>query len=223
MGSFGWAAYILPFVEAETTYALIDFNVQAYCEAIGDYGNGTIRTNLGNPVNREAANSQPSVFVCPSAHRVAPENQQKDYGINGGTCQTCCVERNGANKDGIAYLNSGISMRDVLDGTTNTFMFLELAHWAPHSWCQMDQPCNPFFFVHHESEGYVCAMRGSGPLPPNDAYIADTRGAYSDHPAGIQAALVDGNVRFVSDDADFRVYQATFTRSGGESESLTGQ
>lgn len=223
MGSFGWPAFILPFVEAETVYGSIDFNVQAFCEEIGDYSNGTIRTNLGNSVNQEAANSQPPVFVCPSAHRVAPETQHKDYGINGGLCVSCCVERNGANKDGIGYLNSAVHMRDVLDGTTNTFMFLELAHWAPHSWCRMDQPCNPFFFVHHESEGYVCAMRGSRPLPPNDAYIGDTRGAYSDHPGGIQSALTDGNVRFVSEDVDFRVYRATFTRMGRETESLTNE
>jgi hypothetical protein len=119
-------------------------------------------------------------------------------------------------------LNSAVEFRHVTDGTSNTFLFLELAHWAPHSWCAMEQPCNPFFFVHHESEGYVCCMRGTRPLPPNDAYIADTRGAYSDHPGGIQASLTDGSVRFVSDTVDFGVYRATFTTFGREPESISG-
>lgn len=60
----------------------------------------------------------------------------------------------------------------------------------------------------------------TGPLPPNDPYIADTRGAYSDHEGGIQVAMGDGSVRFVSDNVDYLTYQAAFTRNGNEALNL---
>ena len=238
MGSFGWPAYILPYMEAGNIHAQINFNVQAFVEAVADYRNGTIRSNLGNVANRTPANSQPLTFVCPSARRVASaaKNKHKDYAINGGVCDTCCVERNGSQKDGMGFWNSGVPLREVTDGTSNTFMLLELANYAPHSWCgartggpgglgtSVPEPCNPFFFVHHQSQGYVCSNQGvARPLPPNDVYVADTRGAYSDHPNGIQASLVDGSVRFVSDNIDFATYRASFTRGGNETLTVASQ
>ncbi len=231
MGSFGWPAYILPYIEAGNVHARINFNVQAYVESNADRRNGTIRT-MGDPINRPAAESQPLVFVCPSQrrHSLAPKNKHKDYAINAGTCQSCCVERNQTNRDGMGYLNSAVPMREVTDGTTNTFMFLELPSWAPHSWCAartnntfVVEPCNPFFFVHHQSQGYVCSRVGTRPLPPNDAFVTDTRGAFSDHPSGIMASLVDGSVRFVSDNVNFTVYDASFSRGTGETDTISSQ
>jgi prepilin-type N-terminal cleavage/methylation domain-containing protein/prepilin-type processing-associated H-X9-DG protein len=236
IGSFGWPAFILPFMESRNIYEKINFNVQAYTESIGDYSNGTIRTAQGDVSNKLAASSQPKTFVCPSARRPgrSPVNEHKDYAINGGVCDSCCVERNGANKDGMGFLNSGVPLREVTDGTTNTFLLLELANWAPHSWCgsrgggpsglglSVPEPCNPFFFVHHQSEGYVCSNEGVGrPTPPNDVYKANTRGAFSDHPGGIQVSFVDGSVRFVSNNIDFATYRATFTRGGEETLSAS--
>jgi prepilin-type N-terminal cleavage/methylation domain-containing protein len=232
-GSFGWPAFILPFMEGSTIHEKINFGVPAYVQSIGDYRNGTIRT-LGNAANQLAANSQPKTFVCPSARRVSlsTRTSHKDYAINGGVCDSCCVERNGSQMDGMGFLNSAVPLREVTDGTSNTFMLLELANWAPHSWCgcrtggptglgtSVPEPCNPFFFVHHQSQGYVCSNEGvARPLPPNDVYKANTRGAFSDHPGGVQTSMVDGSVRFIRDSIDFTVYRASFTRGGGESQS----
>jgi len=218
LGSFGWPAFLLPYLEQEALQEQINFDVPAYVQSIADYSNGTIRT-LGDPLNREAANSMPPVFVCPSAHRVRSATEHKDYGINGGY-GLCCVERNTASTEGIGYLNSAVAIKDITDGTSNTFMFLEFAHWGPHSWCRKNDGCNPFFFVHHQSQGYVCATKGGIPAPPNDPLPGDTRGAFSDHPGGVQAAVCDGRVVFVSDDADFTSYVATFTKAAAEVVTL---
>jgi prepilin-type N-terminal cleavage/methylation domain-containing protein len=249
MAGFGWPAFILPYIEAQNIHQQINFNVGSYVDSIGDYRTGTMRV-LGNPINQLPSESQPQIFVCPSARRVAgaPKNKHKDYAVNGGTCPSCCVERPRASLptgnppalpnslDGVAHLNSGIALREVTDGTSNTFLFLEKNNYAPQSWCGVraasatdlnaqlvPEPCNPFFFVHHQSSGYVCAGVGTRPLAPNDAFIADARGAYGDHPNGVMASLVDGSVRFVSDNIDYATYRASHTRGDGESLSVAGQ
>jgi prepilin-type processing-associated H-X9-DG protein len=40
--------------------------------------------------------------------------------------------------------------------------------------------------------------------------------ATSYHPGGVNAALMDGSVRFFTDGVDLRVWRAVSTRSGGE-------
>jgi len=154
-GHFGWPAFILPYVEQQALFDRIDFTKQAYAESIpeqsGWAGPSGERGPAGDPVNKEASESQPATFVCPSAHRVKPENTFKDYGINAGTGR-CCPERNGPH-DGIAWLNSYVRIEDVRDGTSNTFMFLEFAHFGNHSWVPYDWGANQFFWVHHVSQG----------------------------------------------------------------------
>lgn len=224
MGSFGWPAFILPYLEAANVYNQINFSLPAYVEQIEDYTGSAVqlRGPLGNAANKAAANSQPAVFVCPSNHGTSyPPTRYKDYSINGGL-GACCVERNLQSAEGMGYLNSRVAMRDVIDGTSNTFLLLEKPNWAPQSWCMKEYGCNPFFFVHHQSQGYVNAGDGNfgtagyRPFPPNDAYIANTRGAYSEHVGGVQVTLVDGSVRFISENIDFNSYAASFTKAGGE-------
>ena len=211
-GHFGWPAFLLPFMEQQPLYDQIHFDKQAYAEFLAD-----VSGSQGDPVNRDAALSMPSTFVCPSAHRVRPQNEQKDYGIN-ATVKDCCPERS-TNHNGIAWFNSAVSIAHIRDGTSNTFMFLEFAHFGPHSYIKSDKGSNPFFFVHHTSEGYVTAAEHDGsPRPPN-CTIDNGRSSHSDHPGGVQATMCDGHLVWVSDHMDFSVYQATFTRAGAEVES----
>jgi hypothetical protein len=101
-------------------------------------------------------------------------------------------------------------------------MFLEFAHFGNHSWVPYDWGANQFFWVHHVSQGYVTPNDHRGgsliPTPPNDTRW-NGRAAHGDHPTGVQASMCDGHVLFVSNDIDFTVYEATFTRSDLETES----
>ena len=218
-GHFGWPALILPFMEGQAIYDQIDFSVQAFCESIPESPRGwgsPDRGPAGSPRNRLAANSQPPTFVCPSAHRVQPENQHKDYAINGGSGNQCCIERNGPH-DGVAWIKSDVKITDVTDGTSSTYLFLECAHWAPRGWVDQETGSNPFFFITHNSNGYVIALSAEGPAPPNVRLENfNTRSTYSEHPDGISVAYVDGHVAWVSDYIDFNVYLAEHTREGGE-------
>ena len=157
-GHFGWPALMLPYVEGGNLFDRIDFNKPAYANSIPE--NSTDRGPSGDTANKFASENMPAVFVCPSAHRVKPENEFKDYGMNGGT-GTCCPERN-ANPNsmkGIGFLNSSISIAKVKDGTSRTFLLLEFAHFGNHSWVPYDKGSNQFFWVHHVSQGVCCCSR----------------------------------------------------------------
>ncbi len=104
-GIFSWAARILPYVEGDNVYNLIDFTIPAYAVNVPEDhtlspwvgtnnnrgpGNptvpagvvGDVKPGVVNP-NILAASSQPKVFLCPSAPRgtFADPSQMKDYAI----------------------------------------------------------------------------------------------------------------------------------------------
>lgn len=219
-GYFSWSALVLPYMEAQNVYDQIDFTVPAYAESLpeGSRGwGGPERGPAGDVKNQIAALSQPSTFVCPSAVRVQPVNQYKDYAINAGSGLKCCVDRNGPH-DGLAWMLSEVGIEEITDGTTNTYLLLECAHNGPRGWVDPDTGSNPFLFVTHNSNGMVIAHTAVGSGPPNfrrhDAF--NTRGAYSDHPGGINVAYADGSVDFVTDFIDFDIYWAFHTRAGDE-------
>jgi hypothetical protein len=202
-------------MENQPLYDTINFNVQAYAEHIPEDSSwGPERGPAGHSDNRHAATSMPATFVCPSAHRVQPPTEQKDYGINAGTGM-CCPERNDGHT-GIAWYKSSVALKDIKDGVTNTFMFLEFAHFGNHSWIDYDRGSNQFFWVHHTSQGYVVSSEHDGtPTPPNDT-TWNSRAAHSDHTGGVQTTMCDGHLVWISDNIDFKVYRAAFTRAGAE-------
>ncbi len=208
-GHFSWAAIILPFVDQKPLYDMIDFNKPAYSnhvwDSIGDRG------PAGDPANAAAAVLCPAVYYCPGARRVAYWNEQKDYGINGDG--GCCPERTQAGMRGVAYVNSQVKMGQVTDGTSNTLMFTDLAHWSVHSWAATDKGSNPFLFVHHESQGYVQGTSNGGVMNANST---NNRAPQSNHPGGCQAAMCDGRVIWLANEIDVNVYNALFTIAGNE-------
>jgi prepilin-type N-terminal cleavage/methylation domain-containing protein len=237
-GTFSWAAYILPYVEAQTVYNTINFNYPAYTPYFQEYGasprtssalynSGVAVANgpanglgFGDQVNSKAAVSMPSVFVCPAAPRGRPENEQKDYGINGGIqSKGCCAERSRTNSaEGMAWLGSQVRIGEVTDGTSNTFMFLELMNYAYHGRMDYGFGSNPFLFVNEAGQGYVIGSTNgtvAGVWPPNDE-VTNFRGSEGPHNGGIFAVMVDGHVTFVSDSVTPAVYLAAFTRNGNE-------
>jgi prepilin-type N-terminal cleavage/methylation domain-containing protein len=233
-GTFGWAAYLLPYVEADNVYRLLNFNYPAYTPFFEEYGTGArtppqltrfgapaAGTGYGDLANATAASSLPKVFICPAARRARLENEQKDYGINGGIqSHGCCAERSTTNSsEGMAWLGSAVRMTDVTDGTSNTFLFFDLMNYAMHGRIDYAKGSNPFFFVNEAGQGYVTGSTNgtvAGVWMPNDE-TPNRRGPESDHPpGGVFAALADGHVAWVNNSVTPAVYLAAFTRAGGE-------
>jgi prepilin-type N-terminal cleavage/methylation domain-containing protein len=221
-GTFGWPAYILPFIEGDNVYKVINFNAPAYTPWFEEYGSSTggRPQPYGDLTNAQAATTMPKVFICPAARRARPANEQKDYGINGGIqSQGCCAERSMTkSSEGMAWLRSQVRIADVTDGTSNTFFFMDLMNYAEHGRIDFSKGCNPFFFVNEAGQGYVIgATNGkvTGVWPPNDE-TPNHRGPESDHVGGVLAAMVDGHVTWVPNSVNPAVYLAAFTRDGGE-------
>ncbi len=227
-GHFSWSALILPYMEQQGLYTLIDFNSPAYASQIWEYSGGNFasapidRASQVPPqsaINRIPCTSMPKSFSCPSAKPTAPRNEFKDYAINGGIF-TCCPERhtflNNTALDGVAFMGLGIRLAEITDGTSNTFLFLEAAHSKNQSWSPANKGANHFMWVHHPSQGYVQARtNGNLPSPPNDTQ-PNTRSSSSGHPTGVLTTMADGHVTFVSNNVDQIVWQNTYTRFGGE-------
>ena len=145
---------------------------------------------------------------------------------------SCCPER-ATSSDGIGHKNSKVRLMDVSDGTSNTFLLLEQASSyselgrGPTSQKYQWLPTNPFVWVSHHSQGMAIAAVGTGrPMPPNPApalmyaWGQNARTVWGFHPGGVQTALCDGSVRFVLDTIPQAIWQATFTRNGGEAVLL---
>jgi prepilin-type N-terminal cleavage/methylation domain-containing protein len=243
-GTFSWSAYILPYIEGSTVYNLINFNYPAYTPDFEEYGsqnrtssavyNSGVATgptgsapNLGygDIVNKQAALSMPAVFRCPAVPTtIFLSDNQKDYGINGGTqVGGCCAERNTTRStDGIAWVGSSVKLVQVTDGTSNTFLYLELTHWANHGETTSGYGSNPFMFVNEAGQGIAMASNNgaySGVLPPNTEVLND-RGAESNHVGGLYVAMADGSIHWVSNNVNTLAYYDAFTRAGGESTQL---
>jgi len=220
-GMIGWPAFVLPFMEQNALHDTINFGQRAWTNDMGDpffeeYG----VDSGGGSDNQLAAESMPNVFVCPSAPRRGPETEFKDYAINAGRSgNSCCPER-ATMYDGIGNKNSNVTMAQIVDGTSNTFMFLEQSNFdIGDRMTAENAAANPFFWVNHASQGYV----------DGDFYINDfdyrTTGRFprGHHPGGITASMCDGSVLFVPETIGRDPYRNTFTRGGGEVETAVNE
>jgi prepilin-type N-terminal cleavage/methylation domain-containing protein len=234
-GIFSWAAIILPYVEADNVFKTMNLNVPAYADNVvedprlsswapanGERGPGQLTVAGAPNPNILASRGQPKVFVCPSAPRAQFGNPStmKDYAIvydsgRTGFNENCCPERrNDRNYTGMGWVDSKLKITDAVDGTSNTFLFLEKAHFANQSWCSEGMGCNQFFWVHHMSQGMVTASQPPNWTNPN------SRAARGFHAGGLVAAYADGHIGFVPNGINFTVYMAVGTRNGGEVVSL---
>ncbi|WP_425395545.1 DUF1559 domain-containing protein [Aeoliella sp.] len=115
-----------------------------------------------------------------------------------------------------SYYKGGVKLKQIPDGTSNTFMVGEAspidnnsAAWSSDGdWAITGIELNWDF----ENSGYCTGTNGTG----GSSCWPRIRGFRSFHPNGVNFAKCDGSVSFVSDDIDHPTYRALSTREGGE-------
>ncbi|MCA9269722.1 MAG: DUF1559 domain-containing protein [Planctomycetales bacterium] len=114
------------------------------------------------------------------------------------------------NGEGVLFLNSRITQRDITDGLSKTVMLGERSSKLGSSvWVGV---------VEGAAANMERVVGSADHVPNSPAHHFDDFSSH--HPTGAHFVTVDGAVRLISDDIDPAVYQALATRRGGETASF---
>lgn len=207
---WGWGAYILPYIDQTQLYN---------------------KLNVGDPMDLNNANllalvrSVIPTYRCPSdPHRNPSMNDTTTIRYGSGAAVSIGLSNyvaihgamdnncpSGANLDtgGLFYVNSNINLKDILDGSSNTWLASERdtvqpppragitveRHFGAY-WAGTSAPrCGDNNYDLYKVFGYVVPTYGE---INGSAVRGDRRELASQHVGGIQVVCADGSARFVS-------------------------
>lgn len=221
----GWTILVLPYVEQQSLYDSIDFTQP-----------------MTAAVNQPARSTQLSFMLCPSepngkvrCARAGGNWARGNYGANIGMVNPHRTGAYGvapasdqwnAGQRGVMGANLSLSIGEIKDGTTNTFLLMELrvglsasdirGTWAMGQ-CGASSVCSHGNNVSGGGGPNTCVVGAddlqdsTGTNAANDATVAQQQCMFahvndnwqafprSSHGGGIFVALGDGSVRFISD------------------------
>lgn len=241
-----WRALILPYIEQQSLYDQIDFSdmLQSNCWGTNptrQYVHGRTRVDAflcpsdPTPPHGNWGGQQPTNYAGIYGARETnnPFQRNAQYGY---TCHTRSLR-------GIFEWDT-VSMRDVVDGTSNTVMIGEvyrgkvLYRYGGSGNTETGERCMAWI----EESGWCGAETGTPPnfVDERTSTPANQRGDIvnwtdsvhsckagrmpisSLHPGGAQAAYADGSTQFIPESVDQGVWAATGTKFGKETEVFTG-
>jgi prepilin-type N-terminal cleavage/methylation domain-containing protein len=191
--------------------------------------------NYGNshPANLQVVSQVIPAYLCPSGviRRPVPLGTCDANNRAPGTYAVCAGSTSGwgtALPGGVPHngiftgAGSAVTkMRDITDGTTNTFLTGESA-WNFPDYMFTSGACTGqvrWGFTYWSSPYPLSTMFSTaGPFNPKRLNGDSNRlGNFrSDHTGGVQMGLGDGSVRFVNENIDHALLDALATRAGGE-------
>ena len=232
-----WSTHVLPQIEQANLYETLVFQ---------ESGPGNWAYDDGP--NEAAAGTYIPTFRCPSMaipehvdNNGIPGRVPTSYRGNAGSeassddTSTIVIDGSKAleniDQDGMFFACSKMKFRDILDGTSNTFLIGEsytdptfgkdgqaMDHWTIGSPqadpCRCDGGTGGTEFS--EFVGTTIAPVNARRIDPtlHGRLMELSFGSY--HVGGAQFTLCDGSVRFVSDSVDMETYQAASSRDGKE-------
>lgn len=209
---FGWAAMILPYLEQTAVYQQFDWNVPLHA--------------TGNLTARER---HLPIFLCPSdpvsgtgyveMGPVPERYAMASYAANFGPPDLDATQEQ---RWGMFSRNSMTRLRDALDGLSQTLMVGERVNgpfrngalhgnhfsyetaWsgAIRDWDEQD-----------DDHGHMTLFQ-TGHTPNNP--LSDDRDVSAPHIGYANFLMGDGSVRGITENVDFKLYQALSTRAGSE-------
>ena len=221
-GYWSWSTYILPYIEQQSLYDLIDFkqpyfdtpfvsgsrNTQAMATKISTY------TCPSDPQGGEGVQESGPTLLCSMTNMVAVTDSCYAYDPSSGFTYNA---RAFPEVDGIFGGIRRCAIADIKDGTTNTLALGEITGKGSgtkigHFWI---------------ADNFLSTFTGiNGPFTvPGGTYPTGTTGMYdtgfaSFHPGGCHFAMADGSVQFLSQSTSQAVLAALTTRNGPSPKNL---
>ncbi len=232
---FSFAAFILPYIEQQTVYSMIDWKLAS-----------------SDAANKAAGAVWINTFICPSdpivkgyvADGYAPTNYLANQGIK-GECRLNCPTGNTCT--GVFGHNTFMPASAIRDGLSNTLCLSETLKGDGDISTLDDN------YIYDTSKAFTAddidacqsvtpnaSIRGcrwidgktyynmfNASRAPNDPRVdclAPSNGcsnfaARSAHSSGVNASMMDGSVHFLPDSTDVSIMQALGTSAGGETVS----
>jgi prepilin-type N-terminal cleavage/methylation domain-containing protein/prepilin-type processing-associated H-X9-DG protein len=202
-----WLVQILPFIDDGATFQHVNFSVGVF-----------------DPKNEAVRKVSRSYMQCPSdgrGYRGTDKPGQNNY----AGCHHHVEAPIDANNQGVLFLNSRISTRDIPDGSSFTLLVGEKRigeadlGWMSGTRATLRNTGTP---INKTLEPGLEGRFGAGRLPGspedkpqtgNPLYVG---GFSSYHPGGANFAMVDGSVRFLSETIDKSLYEAFGNRADGK-------
>jgi len=215
-----WTVMILPYLDEGPRYNQFNFE-----------GRFTISSNQpGVTVNDDEFKKSLNKYQCPSdPNSGSGVNNLNYFGVQGGgpTSQISCSNVSGQRVfyiNGLLFHNSKVQIRDIIDGTTNTFLLAESkyglnpqsrsdgihAGWA--SGTALNTSGNPYTLV----AALLQINSIAGHAGTQDTIGKFSRLFGSFHVGGCHVTLADGSVRFISENIDINTYHILAQRADGQ-------
>jgi prepilin-type N-terminal cleavage/methylation domain-containing protein/prepilin-type processing-associated H-X9-DG protein len=214
---WGWAAFLLPYLEQNNLYDQIDLRKPVQASA-------AIETML--PIYLCPSDSLPSGpfsisdATFTSLFLAAPSSYAATVG------QDAC-EVNDLTGDGVFYRNSKTRIADIIDGTSNTTMIGDRA-WSQTNGIWAGAPSGAVSRAGAQNPWPNATGSAQALILVHNNWINITTDAdgglddfSSNHPGGVNILFADGSVHFIRnitvDGQERRSFWAMGTRAGGES------
>jgi prepilin-type N-terminal cleavage/methylation domain-containing protein/prepilin-type processing-associated H-X9-DG protein len=216
-----WPEALLPFIEQDNLQKILDLTVREYGNCLGPNSTGAQVIQIMLCPSDQLPNTVTTYTTGGKTYYFG----MNSYGGNGGT-KSYYLDAT-MTTDGIFWINSRVRIADILDGTSNTFLFGERYHrddvypaietlggWA---WANFNAP-EDYIFSAWVPVNYTLppGTKVGPPLYPEDDRICAFG---SGHTGGANFCFADGSVRFMTliSNADLPLLRALATRAGGES------
>lgn len=236
--TLGWMFRILPYIEQAPLFQSVDQN--------GTPGVNWADKIVGNSApaaNLTARRTIVNAYLCPSNPQAKRVNGQSNFadswdtGLDGartdyvgsmGFSQSGhrdCPFANYAgeqwghalyidappihNENGVFGWHGCVTIANIVDGTSNTVGVVENHHWR-----EKEDPSSVFGDAMWMGGYAIHSMKMAPNTDPNGDFRCDQWS--STHTGGVQVAMCDGSVRFVSENIDWTIRRAIGTRAKGE-------
>jgi prepilin-type N-terminal cleavage/methylation domain-containing protein/prepilin-type processing-associated H-X9-DG protein len=237
-----WIVMILPFIEQKPLYDTVNFKATEATVGYPAYGgNCHIAAEPINTLLCPSCNQLQSLgtgagetYTKPGTTTAVANYTTHYYGVLGplgtipqfgGTVPTPAptYRQEGPSgygdfsMEGVMGRNRCHRFRDIIDGTSNTFMLGEL------SWNEAKIYRTFVRGTHENTSGCAKNIRDGINVTPFGTGNFNNVSFGSEHPGGCNFAMADASVRFVSENVEMDIYKATASRASNETKTISSQ